>query len=87
MKNSLNLNIYDSNSATKHRRNKKRLLFLFILSALGLAIYFTVPKIMSLKSATEGAKPEPTVKEQIIKTIELPDIDSMRSAPHQAASP
>jgi len=87
MKNSLNLNISDSNSATKHRRNKKRLLFLFIFSALGLAIYFTVPKIVSLKSTTVVAKPEPTVKEQIIKTIELPDIDSMRNAPHQASSP
>lgn len=87
MKSTLNLNIYDSNSATKHRRNKKRLLFLFVLSALGLAIYFAVPKIVSLKSANVAAKPEPTVKEQIIKSIELPDIDSMRSAPHQASSP
>jgi hypothetical protein len=82
MKNALNLNIYDSNSAMKHRRNKKRLLFLFVLSALGLAIYFTVPKIASLKSTNAVVKPEPTVKEQIIKTIELPDIDSMRNTAH-----
>jgi len=74
MKSSFDFEIHNSHSVVTHRRSKIRLWFLLILS-LAIAGYFVVPKLLNLIPKTEKktVHEQPVVKEQIIKSIPLPD--------------
>lgn len=76
-----NSKIYNSRQTSRQRRSKNRLLLLLITFAVGVGGYFAIPKIFKSTSNAENAEvtatPEQkmmTTKEQIIKTISLPDI-------------
>ena len=86
--------IHDSHYMTTHRRNRNRLLFLLIV-LLAVGGYFVVPKIIKSIPKTKpepaakaelepAAKAEPAAEEKIIKTLPLPDIESLRTTQHQA---
>ncbi|RKZ39637.1 MAG: hypothetical protein DRQ49_10935 [Gammaproteobacteria bacterium] len=77
MKSSFDFEIHSSRFVTTRRRSKIRLWFLLILS-LAIAGYFVVPKLLKLIPKVEekvenNVPKQPAVKEQIIKTIPLPD--------------
>jgi len=75
MKSSFSLELNDSQT----RRSNRKYLWLLLVLSLAVASYFVLPKIIT---STPKDKPEEqsrvTTKEQIIKTIALPDVKNMK---------
>ena len=79
MKGSFNLKLNNSRSVFSHRRKRSNFWFILILS-LVVGGYFLVPKLIDFIPKAETGQPAPS--ETIIKTIPLPDIESLRTAQH-----
>jgi hypothetical protein len=85
MKGTFDLEIHDSRSATIRTRYRKGLLLLLILILIGAIIYFFVPKIMKLPTPAKKSEPEveqQVIKEQIIKSISIPNIEDLKPIQH-----
>ncbi len=68
---------FNSRSSATRRRKKRRLwIFLIIVLAVG---YFAVPKILDFLPKEEKIIGQPAPSETIIKSIPLPDIESLRT--------
>jgi len=74
MKSSFSLEFNDSQT---HRRNRKRLWFLLVLS-LAVASYFLLPNIITFTPKDKPEEQSRATREQIIKTIELPNVKNMK---------
>jgi len=81
MKSSFSLEIRDSHSF-KARRRKRYFLWFFLLLSLAAGIYFLAPQIMLMASKPEAEKTElesAEIKEQIIKTLPMPDMHNLKT--------
>jgi len=80
MKSSFDLEIHDSRSMTTHRRYKTRLWLFLILLLVGTIVYLMVPKIIKPNIDAKKIEVEqPAIKEQIIKSIPIPNLEDLKN--------